>query len=222
MSYNSYTLRFFDPSIGFPLREEQKDQSSCGCGQIVAIDCDGNLYPCIRFLEFSLNNQPALSIGNVFDGINQDKLKPFLFFTKRTSDPEKCKNCKVASGCMSCAGLNYDVSSEGTIFKRATFNCEMHKANVRACEYFWNEVDKHLLPGELNPRKVEQLKYERFREKSLVIYTDDNAIPYCCYSKSSNFNRKMSPEMLDKSILFAKKNNLEVLFVVGNYLSKRL
>lgn len=216
---NDYTLRFFDPSIGFPLREDQKDQFGCGSGKMVAVDCEGKLYPCIRFLDFSLNNQPAFCIGDVFNGISKDKLKPFSFLTKRTSDPEKCKNCKVASGCMSCVGHDYDASSGGTIFKRTTFNCEMHKANVRACEYFWNEVDKHLLPGELNPRKIEQFRYEKFSGKSLIIYTEDDAIPYCCYSKNNNLGRKMSPEILKKSISFAKNNNLEAIFVVDSYLS---
>lgn len=220
---NDYTLRFFDPSIGFPLTEEMKDTNTCGSGKMVAIDCDGNLFPCIRFLDFSLNNHPSLCVGNVYTGVQKDKLKPFKLLTRRSSDPGKCGDCEVASGCMSCAGLNYDASNEGTIFKRATYNCDMHKANVRAAEYFWARVGEKLKDGEeKNPRETEKMRHQPYNRRFLMIYTDDKVVPYCGYSasKADGDSKKMSTQDIDRALNFAKANYLQPMFIRDGYICR--
>ena len=50
----------------------------------------------------------------------------------------------MASGCAWCQGENYDASITGTIFERATAICKMHKARVRANNYFWNRLYQKL------------------------------------------------------------------------------
>lgn len=49
-----YSVRFFDPTIGFPLGHNDLQTNFCGSGRMTAIDCDGKFYPCIRFLDFCL------------------------------------------------------------------------------------------------------------------------------------------------------------------------
>lgn len=39
-------------------------------------------------------------------------------------------------------GCNYDLSDEPTIYRRATFICKMHKARVRANDYYWTKLKK--------------------------------------------------------------------------------
>lgn len=52
---------------------------------------------------------------------------------------------KVATGCAWCrSSLNYDYADSSTIFQRATYLCLMHKARVRANNYFWNKLEKKL------------------------------------------------------------------------------
>ena len=48
----------------------------------------------------------------------------------------------MATGCAWCTGYNYDASPDGTIFQRATFICKMHKARVRANNYYWAKLEK--------------------------------------------------------------------------------
>ena len=58
-----YNLKFFDPTIGFPLSDKFGNMTYCGAGlDIVAIACDGRFFPCIRFLDFSLSKNNALHL----------------------------------------------------------------------------------------------------------------------------------------------------------------
>jgi uncharacterized protein len=46
----------------------------------------------------------------------------------------------VASGCAWCQGENYDAAATPTVYQRATAICKMHKARVRANNYYWNKL----------------------------------------------------------------------------------
>jgi uncharacterized protein len=132
---------FFNKGFGGPL-DPNYDNNWCGAGKMLAVDGSGNFYPCNRFTGFSLNNKPARIIGNVYDGIDRNRLRPFLALTRKTQSPEECLNCEVATGCAWCTGCNYDVSDQGTIFQRATYICKMHKAQARANTYYWSRLEK--------------------------------------------------------------------------------
>ena len=54
--------------------------------------------------------------------------------------PQKCVDCEVASGCAWCQGENYDAAETSTVFQRTTAICKMHKARVRANNYYWNKL----------------------------------------------------------------------------------
>jgi uncharacterized protein len=128
---------FFSETIGKPLFD---NQNWCGAGLMLAIDSDGNFYPCLRFAGFSLQNKKPVIIGNCFGGIDTNRLRPFLTLDRIIQSPEECIDCEVASGCAWCQGANYDFADTDTIFQRATFLCKMHKARVRANDYFWDKL----------------------------------------------------------------------------------
>lgn len=138
--YKDYKCSFFSESIGKPLDPIIENENWCGAGQMLSIDTNGNFYPCTRFAQYSLRNKKALIIGNVNDGINKNKLRPFLSLDRYSQSPQKCMVCEVASGCAWCQGENYDAAETPTIFQRSTAICMMHKARVRANNYYWNKL----------------------------------------------------------------------------------
>lgn len=136
--YEEFNCSFFSENIGQPMDPELENRNWCGAGKMLSIDAAGNFYPCTRFAAYSLRSKKPIIIGNVRDGIDQDRLRPFYSLDRLTQSPEKCKNCEVASGCAWCQGENYDAADTPTIFQRATAICKMHKARVRANNYFWS------------------------------------------------------------------------------------
>lgn len=110
----------------------------------MAIDAEGNFYPCTRFAQYSLRNKKAIVIGNVNDGIDKNKLRPFLTLDRCTQSTQECIDCEVAEGCAWCQGENYDAADTPTIFQRSTAICKMHKARVRANNYYWRKLNMKL------------------------------------------------------------------------------
>ncbi len=206
--WNEYRVRFFDPVIGNPLSKDSLKHNFCGSGQMLAIDCNGNFYPCIRFVDFALEKRKGRCIGNVYEGINEDKLRAFLSLNIENESPKECLNCKVASGCALCTGFNYDNS--GTIFDRAVYICKLHKATVRANKRFWAKYEK--LAGKVSPRR----QYEKLENnKYMQIMLNDNITPHCTYRNWKNSNKKLSFEEINKALDFAIENNYEAVFL-GN------
>lgn len=147
--YQDYTCSFFSENIGKPLDAKLENQNWCGAGKMLSIDAAGNFYPCTRFAGYSLRSKEPIIIGNVRDGIDKNKLRPFLILDRTTQSPQKCIDCDVASGCAWCQGENYDAAETPTIYQRATAICKMHKARVRANNYYWNKLYRKLeLEGE--------------------------------------------------------------------------
>ena len=147
--YQDYACSFFSEHIGKPMDIKLENQNWCGAGKMLSIDAAGNFYPCTRFAGYSLRSKKPIIIGNVHDGIDQNKLRPFLTLDRLTQSPKECIDCEVASGCAWCQGENYDAAETHTIFQRATAICKMHKARVRANNYYWNKLYRKLeLEGE--------------------------------------------------------------------------
>ncbi|MBR1467289.1 MAG: radical SAM peptide maturase, CXXX-repeat target family [Bacteroidaceae bacterium] len=147
--YQDYACSFFSEHIGKPMDIKLENQNWCGAGKMLSIDAAGNFYPCTRFAGYSLRSKKPIIIGNVHDGIDQNKLRPFLTLDRLTQSPKECLDCEVASGCAWCQGENYDAAETHTIFQRATAICKMHKARVRANNYYWNKLYRKLeLEGE--------------------------------------------------------------------------
>lgn len=138
--YKDYNCSFFLERIGKPLDCELQNQNWCGAGKMLAIDAAGNFYPCTRFAQYSLRDKEAWIIGNINDGIDKNKLRPFLTLDRCTQSSSECIHCEVADGCAWCQGENFDAAKTHTVFERATAICKMHKARVRANNYYWNKL----------------------------------------------------------------------------------
>ena len=186
---------FFDEDIGFPYSKDDMNKTFCGAGKMLAFAPNGNIYPCIRYYGYSLNNHPEKVIGNVFDGIDMEKVRPFILSTNRVQSDEECKNCEIARGCGFCQGFNYDDSSTGTNFYRAKYICKMHKARIRANNYFFDK----LLSREGYRRNIDNMLV-----KKLYFLMDDDYSTYCEYDNKNNGN--ISKQKLTKNDVI---NNLE-------------
>lgn len=191
-------VRFFNPKIGFTNDDEVKQTNFCGAGKMLAVDCDGNFSPCIRFLDFSLNNKKGINIGNYKTGINMDKVRPFYGLYLGNQSTNECINCEVATGCAWCSGYNYDNAQTTTVYERAIHICKMHKANVRATDYFWKRYET--VTGEKSPRQIYKETREKISEKPryLQLITEDNIVPHCNYRSNKSTNTLMNRELIEK------------------------
>lgn len=157
--YADYACSFFSEQIGKPLND---NQNWCGAGVMLSVDAAGNFYPCTRFAAYSLRSKQPLIIGNVRDGINHNRLRPFLTLDRTSQSRQECMDCEVASGCAWCQGENYDAADTPTIFQRSTSICKMHKARVRANNYYWNKLYRKL---ELEGKRQE---FEKNKKKETL------------------------------------------------------
>ena len=142
--YQDYACSFFSEHIGKPIDPKLENQNWCGAGRMLSIDAAGNFYPCTRFAAYSLRSKKPIIIGNVKDGINKNLLRPFLVLDRLTQSPKECIDCEVASGCAWCQGENYDAADTPTVYQRSKAICKMHKARVRANNYYWNKLYRKL------------------------------------------------------------------------------
>ena len=120
------------------------DKNFCGGdGNMLAVDYKGDLYPCLRYMESSIGqSQSPYIIGNVNDGIGYNQqtkdMIAGLDVTYQSQSPQECIDCPVSSECGWCSALNYQ--EFGTINKRTTYTCLMHKARVLANYYYQNKM----------------------------------------------------------------------------------
>lgn len=209
--WEEYSVRYFDPAIGNPLTEEDINNNYCGAGKMLAIDCDGNFFPCVRFYGISLNNRKEICVGNSDCGINQDKLRPFQALSLKSQSPLECIKCEVASGCAWCQGCNYDLADTDTIYQRAIHICKMHKATVRANKYFWEKFEG--LTGLPSERTKLAMDSEHQEMKYLQFITSDNITPHCSYRNTKSTNDIMTPEIVENGIAFCEANGYTPVFL---------
>ena len=142
--YTDFACSFFTEQMGKPMDCQNDNQNWCGAGRMLAVDAEGNFYPCTRFAQYSLRSKKAWIIGNVHNGIDKNRLRPFLTLDRCTQSTDECINCEVASGCAWCQGENYDAADTPTVYQRSTAICKMHKARVRANNYYWTKLYRKL------------------------------------------------------------------------------
>ena len=163
--YENNVCSFFQEHLGKPLDKKLQNQNWCGAGKMLAVDAAGLFYPCTRFAQYSLRNKKAWVIGNVRDGIDKNKLRGFLTLDRCTQSTQECIDCEVGEGCAWCQGENYDAADTCTAFQRSTAICKMHKARVRANNYYWNKLFRKLeLEGIERNRAKEHVKQSQMRE----------------------------------------------------------
>lgn len=135
--WNIVNISSFDKEIG--TKEKEAHIHPCG-NPMYVFDATGNIYTCVRFVNFSLRSKPARIIGSVNSGIDYNKVRPLLAYDIESSYPQECINCEISTGCRWCPAENYDSSDIASIFQRTTTVCQLHKANVRIKNYFWNKI----------------------------------------------------------------------------------
>lgn len=117
------------------------DKNWCGTTtHMLALDYHGDIYSCIRFMPSSIGEGlPSMRIGNLLEGIGQTEdtakvIRSLNGLTKSKQSTSECLNCPIEKGCAWCTGYNYQ--KFGTIERRATFICDVHKAAALAAKYF--------------------------------------------------------------------------------------
>ena len=144
---NNYLEKIKGTSIlNFDLNQQKNTSNKNFCGgdgNMLAIDYKGDLYPCLRYMESSIGqSQSPYIIGNVNDGIGYNQqtkdMIAGLNVTYQSQSPQECLDCPVSSECGWCSALNYQ--EFGTINKRTTYTCLMHKARVLADYYYQNKM----------------------------------------------------------------------------------
>ena len=133
--YEGRELYIFEDSIGHPFNPEF-ESNPCG-SMMLAIDSKGKFYSCPRYAKYSLREKEPRYIGDIEQGINKNLIRPFYTIDEVSQSPLKCKTCDVATGCRWCPAENYDASASVSIFERSTAICKMHKARVRAKNYYY-------------------------------------------------------------------------------------
>lgn len=140
--YVDHACSFFSDFLGKPMDCVNDNQNWCGAGKMLSVDAAGKFYPCTRFAKYSLRSKAPIIIGDIEHGIDENKLRPFLTLDRTTQSTQKCIDCEIASGCAWCQGENYDAADTPTIYQRATAICLMHKARVRANNYYWSKINR--------------------------------------------------------------------------------
>lgn len=214
--YKDHFCSFFERGIGQPLNAES-DHNWCGAGLMVAVDKRGVLYPCMRLAKYSLRSKDARIFGDVKHGIDENLLRPYQNLSRSVLSTTECFECEVASGCAWCQGENYDCSESGTIFYRSTSICKMHKARVRANNYYWSRIDE--IEG--NKRTVENVKVDNKCRLDKTIETPGNVIVLLsskstsyCLSDNPHHDEDLLPlSILQRIVDKAKNENLTLDFV---------
>lgn len=143
--YKDIYVSFFNEGYCRP-KEEHDNENWCGGvhNSMFAIDNNGLIYHCIRFMDSSLQGeQKALPIGDIEKGFgvveeHVKNLEMFHSITRRSQSTDECFYCPIAAGCAWCSGYNYQKT--GSINKRVTYICDMHKARSLANVYYWNKI----------------------------------------------------------------------------------
>ena len=151
---NDYYCSLFEEEFFHPKQEDDLENWCGGNGVMLAVDPDGIIYPCLRYMESSLaGQQEPYSIGDVDTGICQCechkcRVECLKKIDRRTQSTDECFYCPIGEGCSWCTAYNYQVF--GTPDARATYICDMHKARALGNIYFWNKyykkngIEKHM------------------------------------------------------------------------------
>lgn len=144
-TYSSLYISLFEETFFEPIdyTEPGENKNWCGgCGQMIAVNPDGNIYPCLRYMESSIGrDKNPIIIGNINHGIaHTDSEKCWINELKQVTatsqSTEDCIHCPIAKGCGWCSAYNYEIF--GTVNKRVTNICLAHKMRALANIDYWN------------------------------------------------------------------------------------
>lgn len=141
ISMDDLYFAMLDENAFHPMDPKDNKNWCGGNGLMIACDWNGNILPCIRYMEMSLNGkQPPLILGDVDNGILRTTeceqcYKRLRSIDRRTQSTDECYNCPIAEGCSWCTAYNYEVNGDPDT--RCTYICPMHKARALANAWFW-------------------------------------------------------------------------------------
>lgn len=202
--YDRYLCTLFEENLGHPYSEEELCNTSCGAGKMLAVNYEGNIYPCVRYYDHSLNHRKGYIIGNVEEGLFYNRMRVFgLVMAKHQCDKE-CRECEVAGGCSYCQGFCYDEADTDTNFQRAKYICNMHKARVRANNYYFARLKN--IKGIGKEQSIPM-------KKTMLFLLGDDFVDFCSYGNQSVSSRKMDKSTLEKGLKFAGENFYHPVFL---------
>ncbi len=206
----SFSGGFFEERIGIPNGKERMYANWCNCGEnVAAVDYNGDLYPCTRFLPFTLNNRKeGRKIGNLNSGVDINLVRSFEALELKSQSSEECLNCVVASGCAWCQGNNFDFAKSDTIYSRETNICKMHKARCRANDYFFARLR--------NEKNRNRNIFNKDRKRYLYIMMSNKSVSYCRYNAEGGVEEKISLENFCKGLEFARQHFLMPVILHDN------
>ena len=120
----------------------------------------------------------ALAIGEAIGDISngylsneeyKENYKSMTNITRQSQSTDECLNCPIAKGCGWCSAYNYE--KFGTLNKRATFICPMHKAESLVNVYYWNTLYKKLNLPDIFPLYLQEEEIDKLipsSEKKLL------------------------------------------------------
>jgi uncharacterized protein len=168
---NSIHISTFDENFFSPMEDDDLQNWCGGLVSMLALDQKGNLFPCIRYMENSLDGaQEPLIIGTIKDGIAQTEehkkiLESLNKVDRRTQSTDECFNCPIAFGCGWCSAYNYQVY--GTVDKRVIYICIMHKARALANAYLFKTLYKMGKGKEYRMYITDEMALEVINEEEL-------------------------------------------------------
>lgn len=179
--YNKIFVSMFEEDM-FTSMSDKNTVNWCGGtidGGNLALNYTGKLYPCIRYMDSSLNGkQPAIYIGEIGHGIcstdiEKENYEKISNITRQSQSSEECLNCPIAEGCAWCSAYNYEET--GSANKRVTYICIMHQARSLANVYYWNKLYKKInlnkiflmnLPEDKALNIINKIEYLKLKELS--------------------------------------------------------
>ncbi|GFI37489.1 anaerobic sulfatase-maturating enzyme [Lachnospiraceae bacterium] len=201
--YNKYQCTLFAEHVGLPFIEEDLNKTSCGAGKMLALSPKGDIYPCIRYYDHSLNHRKGYIIGNVNKGIDFEKARIFLLAMYRYQCDDECLECPVARGCEFCQGFNYDEADSATNFQKVKYICKMHKARVKANNYYFAKL--------YHKKGIRRKGY--YWKNNLLFLLNDSYVSFCSYRPRSKESKYMDKKTIMRGLEYAKNNFMRPVFV---------
>lgn len=210
--WNDVNTTLFSELVGFKQVEDEINKNFCGTGKSYAIDSVGNIYPCVRYVQYSLNNKKEICFGNIYSGVDKEKVRPFRILTTKLQSLEQCIECPISVGCSYCQAENYDSSIRNTNFERSLASCNMHKARVRANNYYWAK-----LYNLFNVDRFEEMKYKRSFDKILYVMLGSDVTNICAnYNSNHKEIESITSDNFINALNYAEKNFMQPFVIHKN------
>jgi uncharacterized protein len=144
-----FSIKLIDDQLIRTIGNSKPGSANCGAAtHVFTIGTNGNIYACGGF-SFSGIDEDAITIGNIYDGVNSDLVKKFLS-NAFASDDDECRECAFIDKCLShCPALNWAGSKRMT--KVSYRQCEINKIIIGTCDIIIDQLYKN--------------HYDLFREK---------------------------------------------------------